>query len=301
MTQTTDTSANLDEQPTLDCSRPGELLRKARETKGLTQAEVAQKLNFLPIYIPALEDENFAPLHNATFIKGYLRAYAKFLGINQEEVLHCFAQHYPELSIQEAQQPIEIMKPEKTTNSWFFRLFSVLVVVGILAIIIFWWHSRTEQAVTSVAVEEVEVETVSGTQTVSLAEIYVEPEEELVAEEIIVEPVVPAPANPVVAKPEPETQKVSLFEGNLTEAIQANKRALGMQFTSDCWVEIRDGRGKLLHSNLMQAGQELFIEGARPYNLILGNGHAATIYYKGAEYDFNNRIRSNGYASVTLN
>ena len=56
---------------------PGETLRQARESKGLSQAEVARKLNLTVSSLNNLEAGAFDKLPGHTFARGYIRAYAK--------------------------------------------------------------------------------------------------------------------------------------------------------------------------------------------------------------------------------
>lgn len=65
----------------------GQILRNARVDKGwsLTQAEEITKIRIR--YLEALEEEDYEILPGATYTKGFLRTYAKHLGIDPEEVL----------------------------------------------------------------------------------------------------------------------------------------------------------------------------------------------------------------------
>jgi cytoskeletal protein RodZ len=60
----------------------GPALREARERKGLSYADVEQETKIRARYIRALEDEHFGVLPGATYSKGFLRAYADYLGLD---------------------------------------------------------------------------------------------------------------------------------------------------------------------------------------------------------------------------
>ncbi len=318
-----------DQQPVetpveIDCSRPGELLKKAREAKGLSQIEVAQKLNFLPVYVPALENEDFAPLHSVTFIKGYLRAYARFLGIDADEVMHCFAMHHPELVTQEPQQTVEVMKPEKNTNSLVFKLFTLLIVVALITVIIIWWQSRTAEPMPSVGSQDVQVDTLDGNTIVgpvSVEEVVVAPTpdkqeaEAPVEEQPLVENTPPVEEQPqvkpaVVAKPKIEEPKpaaplkavaeAKVIEGDPALATLGNNKLVALSFDGECWVEVRDDSGSILHAALMQSGDKVLLEGEPPFRMVFGFGEAAKVFYQGEAFDFSSRIRPNGYASIRV-
>lgn len=93
MTETTSTAA--EPARTADPSRqtPGEYLRRLREEKGHTHAAVGSALHLTVHYIKALEGDEYGKLPGLTFVKGYLRAYARFLGADVDNVIARFDEH----------------------------------------------------------------------------------------------------------------------------------------------------------------------------------------------------------------
>ncbi len=68
----------------------GHILKNARIKKNLSTHEVGQRLYLTNDMIEKIESENFAALPSLTFVKGYLRAYAKLLGICDAEIISKF-------------------------------------------------------------------------------------------------------------------------------------------------------------------------------------------------------------------
>lgn len=326
-------AATLETAKETMCSRPGELLKKAREAKGLTQEEVAIKLNFLPLYVPALENENFEPLHSVTFVKGYLRAYARFLDIDADEVLRCFAVHHPDLVKQEVQQPIEVMRSEKNTSSLIFKLFSFIVIVALIAVIIMWWQSRSVESLPNVSNQEVQVDTLDGKTIAAPVQVKAikniptlvkeventETSPAVEAQQVKSEPVKPEPVKPEpvvvatpVTKPTPKVEDKPItvapvarvpsraISGDPAVATQGNTRLMALTFSNECWVEVRDATGRMLHASLMQANDNVLLEGKPPFQAVFGNGTVAKVFYNGKAFDFASSIRPNGYASVKI-
>src|SRR6058998_1040784 len=60
----------------------GPALREARERRGLGLAQVETDTKIRARYIRALEDEDFHILPGPTYTKGFLRAYAEYLGLD---------------------------------------------------------------------------------------------------------------------------------------------------------------------------------------------------------------------------
>ncbi|HIP72048.1 MAG TPA: helix-turn-helix domain-containing protein, partial [Anaerolineae bacterium] len=65
----------------------GHILREARETKGLTLAEVQAETRISPRYLEALESGEYDLLPTQTHVRGFLRNYARFLGLDPEPLL----------------------------------------------------------------------------------------------------------------------------------------------------------------------------------------------------------------------
>lgn len=69
---------------------PGEKLQRARQARKLEVTEMAQRLNLSPGVVRALEADDYRILPNATFVKGYLRSYARALEINGDELVRAY-------------------------------------------------------------------------------------------------------------------------------------------------------------------------------------------------------------------
>lgn len=68
----------------------GDFFRQVRETKGLTLDEVAIKTRIHPEYLKALEESNFAKLPEQVFAKGFVRSYARSLGLDEDDAMRRF-------------------------------------------------------------------------------------------------------------------------------------------------------------------------------------------------------------------
>ena len=63
----------------------GNILRTERETQGRTLTEVSKAVYIKTKYLSALEEENFAAIPGEVYVKGFIRAYASYLGMDGEE------------------------------------------------------------------------------------------------------------------------------------------------------------------------------------------------------------------------
>ena len=69
----------------------GEMLRKAREAKGLSLEQVEEATKIIRSYLQALEDEEFDRLPAPVYVKGFLKNYASYLGLDPQEVLSLYS------------------------------------------------------------------------------------------------------------------------------------------------------------------------------------------------------------------
>ena len=68
----------------------GRLLREAREAKGLTLADVERVTRIRLNYLEALEADEFNRLPGDVYVRGFLRNYAQFLGLQSDDILSSF-------------------------------------------------------------------------------------------------------------------------------------------------------------------------------------------------------------------
>ncbi|MFQ5992214.1 MAG: helix-turn-helix domain-containing protein, partial [Nitrospiraceae bacterium] len=127
----------------------GDFFKQVRETKGLTLEEVALKTRIQPDYLRALEDENFAKLPDQVFAKGFVRTYARSLGLDEDDALNRFGESagafYDKLAEREQlrQKQAEDERQRKTNRK------VVLATVGVALLGFVLLFSREEPIVVS--------------------------------------------------------------------------------------------------------------------------------------------------------
>jgi transcriptional regulator with XRE-family HTH domain len=73
----------------------GERFRAAREARGLSLSDVAEQIRIRALYLAAIEEERWNAIGAAVYIRGFLRTYARFLGIDPEEAVASFNRTQP--------------------------------------------------------------------------------------------------------------------------------------------------------------------------------------------------------------
>lgn len=161
---------------------PGETLRQARESNGWSLAEVALKLNLTVTSLSNLEAGAFDKLPGHTFARGYIRAYAKLLGMDQTVLVQQFDQSTGTDSQGSNVHALGRIEEPVRVSHTILRIVSLLLLVAVIGGGFVWWQDQTSQRskdVTSLAPEHVEVEGADGTTQIHPID---EPEDQAVAE-----------------------------------------------------------------------------------------------------------------------
>ncbi len=127
----------------------GALLRTEREKKGLSHQQVAEMTRLRRHLIMALEKEEWDELPAPVFVKGFIKSYAKALGLDEKKVLEL----YEEPPSVEPEMP-KLLEPEPRTGR--VRFFFPVVILAILAGLIFAWYrySPREKAEAPIVAQE---------------------------------------------------------------------------------------------------------------------------------------------------
>ena len=132
----------LDESEQSTHEKPGAQLAAQRIQKDYTTEYVAGKLHLRVRIIELLEADDYQNMPEPVFIKGYLRAYAKLLGVPSDPLLNSFNRLYSgERKLEKAlwQSRRESNKAEHAVR-WLTTIFAVAVLVAVAM----WWQANKE-------------------------------------------------------------------------------------------------------------------------------------------------------------
>ncbi|CAI8905000.1 cytoskeleton protein RodZ [Pseudomonas sp. IT-P74] len=161
---------------------PGETLRQARESNGWSLAEVALKLNLTTTSLSNLEAGAFDKLPGHTFARGYIRAYAKLLGMDQAVLVRQFDQSTGTDSQGSNVHSLGRIEEPVRVSHTILRIVSLLLLVAVIGGGFVWWQDQTSMRtkdLIGLAPEHVEVEGADGTTQIHPLD---EPEDQAVAE-----------------------------------------------------------------------------------------------------------------------
>lgn len=293
-------------------AQPGEKLRLARETYGLSVDDVSVRLKLSPEKINAMERGDVADIATPVFVAGYIRTYARLLDLSEADVLADFDELLP---VQASEDDSVLAVNDETYGKMASDISSqfslrekssgnalgMVVLAGVLlvALVYFLWPAGEvvrKNAVTATTANEAgsaggkqadSNETAAFPETAVSAEDVtadVTTEESVSDAQAVVDQVsadeqaaVNKSANSVTPEPEPTNQ----FEPVADEM----KSELILNFNSDSWAEVQDARGQRLVYRLGKSGSRRMVTGVAPFMVQLGFVQGVDIIYNGAPYD----------------
>ncbi|MCF6454457.1 cytoskeleton protein RodZ [Vibrio sp. MMG022] len=283
----------------------GTLLKNKRESLGMTQKHVADRLRLRVSVIEDIESNRFEAQQVTTFTRGYLRSYAKLVGLDEKIVLAAL------------EQTSEVhVKPQETEMQSFSRKTKhekhnsrIMLLTWAIAIVItgisgaWWWQNQQENSLAQVVTES----SSETEQTADDADIDLMSADELIASTPAeVAPVVEvaeavSSADETVSKAE---SAVATTEETVTEAVAEEPVAviedaqepmtpvvpegmtlLTMKFKADCWIQVKDSNGKTLVSGTRKPGQDVELAGKAPFKVILGAPEGVTMTFASEPVD----------------
>lgn len=274
---------------------PGQLLRNAREQLGWTREQVASRIHLRLTLIAAIEADTYDKHTSHTFIRGYLRAYAKLVGIPEETILAA----YDKLGLTPPDN-IDMQsfsrRSRQQANDSRLKVMTWLVILVLIGLSVAWWWQSTARR--SAGEEALAATEISSTESTPSAAVPSEVDVDVAApvlpaasEAVSTAPVVSDAAAAVVAEPSAAVSTdasaaVATESPAQDEAAEPAKAPqLKMSFTADCWLDVKDANGKTLFSGLKKANDELVLEGPEPLKFIIGAPMAVNLEYQGKSFD----------------
>ena len=286
--------------------QPGRILAAERDRQGLGVADIAQRLRMSVWQVEALEADDYSRLPTGPFLRGFVRNYAKSLGLVPEEVLKQLAAGAPrEPAPRIVVHSHNIRFDTDHLTSPYVRaaaIATVAVTLGFAAM--YWWlFIRTTPLANKGK---------SSPDAVAVAPAA--------AVKPVVAPVVVPPANPEPPKaeppkmepaqksqpekvepPKPQAAKVEAAKAEAkpapvkTEPLvvataapavpKRNGATIKLRFKGKSWVEIKDSGGSILLTGLNDAGSETEVSGKPPFRVVVGNAPEVRLYFNDREFD----------------
>jgi cytoskeleton protein RodZ len=268
----------------------GKALKAAREARGWAESDVCAQLRLQLRQVRAIEAEDLASLPEGPFVRGFVRNYARLLGLPAEPLL---------AQLTARMTPAEPLRMDDggTAATGLVqmaareRLSRVAVVGGaVAALLLFaalgWWSMRSDR-------RDV------GGDVPPAAPVTQQPASPA-------SPPASAPGSPSQPAPAAEPPSADAREGGAAAAA-ATARAgsaplteLRFSFRDRSWVEVRQEDGGVLISRTFEPGEIHALNGQPPYRLTIGNASKVDLEYRGKPVDLASSIVKDDVARLRL-
>jgi cytoskeleton protein RodZ len=309
----------------------GTLLREARMARDLSLEQASTELRIEAAQLDALERDRFDRIGVPVFVKGYLKQYGTFLGLDHREVL---AQYHK----QDALKEVEI-QPSKTITLRDERQITVWVVAAVLlaalaAALGYWWYSgaaipgvsppaaapetstapagatsepaaavsNVTRSAAAAAVPPADPSAASALAAVSTSAAS-SPATSATATDVTVTPVSAAPPQASLVEPAGAAgvQSAAESEPAPSEIGGRPSSALELAFEQESWAEISDARGQRLFYGMGAAGRNATLSGEPPFAVVLGNSAGVKMKLDGDDYVVPTSGKPGDYARFSVN
>lgn len=127
----------------------GQQLRKAREAMHLTEKEAAARLYLNANIISIIETEAFMDGPPATFMRGYVRTYARMLNFSENDIQSSMDKLNLAVPLNRPFTPI-LHATAASRNERFIRWISYLIIITLIALVAIWWQSHSKYAIADI-------------------------------------------------------------------------------------------------------------------------------------------------------
>lgn len=272
----------------------GEQLRLAREARGLELADMAQALKLGMRQIEALEDGDWSVLPGNTFIRGFVRNYARLMQLDPTPLMAQLDQVLakPASSLAVSDAPAAEMPSSSsavTQRSKVLVLLSAFFVAlaasayFLMAADLSSLRESTQSLLDSLARKDVSAPEAAPVQAAPAASEPVFPPGATPQQVMNPQAVAPAEvaAAPVAAQSpaaSPEAKEPAATD--VTSAPQ-----MRFLFEKDSWLEVRDRDNKLVFSQRLSAGTEQTLSGQGPLSIKIGYAPGVKLFWHGEAVD----------------
>lgn len=266
-------------------SELGGALKRAREAQKLSVQDVRNRLHINENQVVALEQDDFGAFGDSTRARGFIRTYARLLGLNEESLLDKHRQLYPSETLNALDVKTETLaraaQPSGMPRYVFFLAGVVLVALLI-------WFLSTLNFSNSSQENEVDL---------------------AVAQEPLSEPVLPSPEPAQEVAEQNAAKEIQLPAApQNTDAVKSvatnaapptpakpaiNVGSLKFVVSSDTWVNVKDGSDKTIFTKVLKPGFDDVVQAAPPLKIHLGNVKGTQLFYNGKAVDYSSSVNGN--------
>ncbi len=280
---------------------PGTILAAERERQGLSRVDIAQRLHMSASLGVALEAGDYTRLPRGTFLRGFVRNYARLLGQDATPLLASLADdapHHSRPGLVVASQNIRFDPlGQRLSNPYVKAAGIATVVVAVAFATMYWWLFVRPAPPAALAVKKAVIAEAPRVEPLPLPVEAPRMEARPVELPKKADPPRPDPAK-AGAKTVPPAAVVAAASATAATSqpadaavVAAGGSVIRLKFRGSAWVEIKDGRGKVLLSRNNPGGSEAEVIGKGPFSVVVGNAPEVTMFLNDREFDLEPHTR----------
>lgn len=279
----------------------GTMLAAARKQQNRSVEEIADELNLSATQIRTIELDQSEGLPEPTYVRGYIRSYAKLLGLDPNRVLDNYLNPNWQKGSRLDEMPRGIGSANESDHGGFFSPAKVVSLLLLFSVLGFLWLTGKFDGVFSDSEPNVAITTNDpGSSTTSRSQgsqsaDVVEAAPELASEARGASASVSSAASDadqatsnseLAASTESSSeQTLSNNETGIPGGEENSLHELTLNFADTCWVDISDSDGKRLAYKSYAKGEVLQVSSQIPITVFLGDAKVVTANYNGRDYD----------------
>ncbi len=259
----------------------GQQLRAAREAQGLSLHDVADRLKLSLRQLEAIEAGDFSRLPGATFVRGFVRNYTRFLALDGAPLMALLDQVYPPQPVDRAEPPAQAVAGGRSPARFAWLLLP-LALLGAYQ----WWQSQPAAPAEGGLAPMLHQSASAALASAPQASVASVPAAVPASQPVVV---APAPVAPVASATVVAAAKPVAAAASAPQA--AGSKQLRLVASGDSWVSVVDATGKRLVFGTLAAGTTRDVAGVPPFKLKIGNAPAMALSYEGAAVDLKDKTR----------
>ncbi|KKO47096.1 hypothetical protein WG68_00090 [Arsukibacterium ikkense] len=253
----------------------GQLLRQAREQRKLTVADVALQLNLRLNLVNQIETDQLDSSLLVTFVRGYLKAYARLVKLPEQQVLAAFEQQSggstgPAKPMRTFSNRAEL----QATENRFMWLTYAIGFILVLMLVLWWWQTASPSAENS-QVQQQALNAPGQAENSNLAEQAEATNSEPDNSSLPVTPSLDAVPDFDTADAVPE----------LASTVAPQLDVINMEFKDNCWIDVLDAAGNRIAFGTKQKGYKMTVSGIAPFVVTLGNPSVVRVTLNNQPFD----------------
>jgi cytoskeleton protein RodZ len=272
-----------------DGENVGAMLSRIRQEQGLTLEDVCVALKLTSARVTAIEAEQFASVGAAIYVRGFVRSYAKLLGLPERgfdaQLQSYFDRLEPELVPSHGTRR-SVNWGERYSWAFSYLVGTALVLTLIWTVIGFDNDNQKRALAPQETLESVETSAERVAAQAGEAESSPELPVAAASESLIAQP---AYANPTVPRSPEQAPVLASLTPFRNDAATAG--AFVLNLSAQSWTEITDATGRRVAYGILNGVHS--IEGEAPFVVLLGNAGAAQLSVGGQALDIAPFMRAN--------